>query len=77
MSVSRARAFGTVGIGAPWSAVRFPKGGLLRLYKFVDAISPFDFRRRPGSGPGDQPNDDEEARTSPWDDPALWLLMIH
>jgi hypothetical protein len=33
-------------------------------------------RKRPAGGPGEPP-EDHAISDSPWDDPALWMLMMH
>ena len=81
MSTMHVRTFGTLGFGLPWdgglwSVIRPSEPMLLSLHKFIDNISPFNLRRGPGDGPGHEP-EQGESRASPWDDPALWLLMIH
>jgi hypothetical protein len=81
MGAARVKAFGTVGVGTFWdSGIRsafMPSGALLfRLRKFIDNISPFNPRRTSGGGPGHEP-EDEQAHDGLWNDPALWMLMMH
>jgi hypothetical protein len=81
MIAARAKAFGTVGVGTFWdsgirSAFMPTKAALFRLRNFIDAISPFN-RRPAGGGPGHEPEDDGDPRDNPWNDPALWMLMMH
>lgn len=82
MSAARAKTLGTVGIGAfqvGWfrAAVMPSEAALFRLHKFIDDISPFALRRTAIGGPGDRPEGDGKQHDSPWDDPALWMLMLH
>ncbi len=82
MSAARVKDFGTIGIGTFWdggirSAFVPTEAALFRLRKFIDDISPFNPRRPPGGGPGHEPEEDAEPHASPWDDPALWMLMMH
>lgn len=82
MSAVRLRAYGTVGIsgfrtGGLWAAIMPSEAALFRLHKFIDDISPFALRRPATGGPGDRPEGDGEQHDSPWDDPALWMLMLH
>ena len=82
MSTARAKTLGTVGIGAFqsggfWAAITPSESALFRLHKFIDDISPFALRRTATGGPGDRPEGDGEQHDSPWDDPALWMLMLH
>jgi hypothetical protein len=81
MSAACIRAFGTFGIGTLRdSGIRsafMPTEALLfRLRKFIDDISPFN-PRRGGGGPGRDPDQDGEPHDNPWNDPALWMLMMH
>jgi hypothetical protein len=78
MSAAGVRAFGGIGTfwdGGLWSAIMPSEAALFRLRNFIDDISPFNPRRAPGGGPGCEPEDEEHD--SVWNDPALWMLMMH
>jgi len=47
---------------------------LLRSRQWLDGLR--RRRRAPGGG-GSQPPDDQPRSVSIWDDPDLWMLMIH
>jgi len=77
MSAARVRAFDTFWDGGIWSAFVPSEALLFRLRKLIDGISPFNPRRTSGGGPGHEPEDDAEPHDNPWNDPALWMLMMH
>jgi hypothetical protein len=75
--MTAAGIFETVGIGDFRAALTPSETALSRLYKLIDDISPFELRRPQGGGPGRDPDEDGEPACDPWDDPALWMLMLH
>jgi len=77
MSAARVKAFGTFWDSGIWSPTRPSEAALLRLRKILDGISPFNPRRTSGGDPGHEPEEDGKPHSSPWDDPALWMLMMH
>ena len=82
MSAARVRAFartefGALWDGGIWSAMRPSEAAMFRMRKFIDDLSPFNPRRARGGGPGRLPEEDGKEHDNPWNDPALWMLMMH
>ena len=75
MSAARVRAFGTFWDDGIQSAIMPSEAPLFSLRKFIDDLSPFN-PRRAGGGPGHEP-ENEKQHDSVWNDPALWMLMMH
>jgi hypothetical protein len=50
--------------------------GLSRVWQWLDGDQRRRRQRPPGNG-GSQPPEDHPRETSIWDDPNLWMLMIH
>ena len=65
------------GLGASLAALGPVATARLRARQFLDALRG-THKRRPtgGGGPGKPPETDPAPR-DPWDDPALWMLMMH
>ena len=65
------------GLGPSLAALGPVATARLRARQFLDALRGTHKKRAPGSGgPGKPPEADPTPR-DPWDDPALWMLMMH
>ncbi len=65
------------GLGASLAALGPVATARLRARQFLDALRGTHKKRPNGSGgPGGPPETDPAPR-DPWDDPALWMLMMH
>jgi hypothetical protein len=49
----------------------------LRARQFVDALRGTHKKRPAGSGGPGKPPEADAVSYGPWDDPALWMLMMH
>ena len=62
-------------LGASLAALGPMATAQLKVQQFLDALR--GFWRKPPSGGGPDEPEEEQATGSIWDDPALWLLLMH
>ena len=89
MSAKRPNSIAVIGCGNPELALTYSRTAVfgeagpgfiaalrVRIRNFLEEIS--GRRRKPPSHNGgpDEPSEDASPN-SPWDDPALWMLMLH
>ena len=49
----------------------------LRARQLLEAVRGRNRKHPAGSGGPNEPPDTDSSPYSPWDDPALWMLMMH
>ena len=64
-------------LGAKLAALGPVAAALLRVRELREALSRGCFRRRPENGGPETPREDHSQSDSIWDDPELWMLMMH
>ncbi len=64
------------GLAASLAALGPVATARLRLRQLLSVIAG-THRRRPGGGDPNGPPEDRRAEDNYWDDPALWMLMLH
>jgi hypothetical protein len=65
------------GLGASLAALGPIATARLRARQFVDALRGTHKKRPAGSGGPGKPPEADAVSYGPWDDPALWMLMMH
>jgi hypothetical protein len=65
------------GLAANLAALGPVAAALLRVRELREALNQRWFKRPSGNGGPETPPEDHSTRNSIWDDPELWLLMMH
>ena len=65
------------GLGASLAALGPVATARLRVRQFLDTLRGTHKKRPTGSGGPGKPPETDPAPYGPWDDPALWMLMMH
>ena len=65
------------GSAADWASSRPAAIALLRPRQLLEAFAGAWWKRCPANGEPPTPPEDQPTSASIWDDPALWMLMMH